>query len=80
MPRDKVSIIAAAARVRQEGIGYAVQHYMRGEDIEDHTLATLWDRAAQALDDLESFFAHKLGEDWRTASFHLHDVIDNDYK
>lgn len=60
----KESIAGVAARVQQEGLGYAVQHYMSGKDIADPELAKLWDEAAEALDKLEKFFAEKLGGDW----------------
>lgn len=73
MSAKKQSIASAAARVQQEGIGYAVQHYMSGKDIADPELAKLWDEAAAALDRLEKFFARNLGKDWETNCYRVLD-------
>ena len=78
MQKTKVSVIAAAARVRQEGIGYAVQHCICSDDIADPALATLWDHAAAALNDLETFFTQKLGSDWQTTAYHLHAYLEDE--
>jgi hypothetical protein len=36
-----------------EGLGYAVQYYMSGENIDDPELARLWDDAQEALRKIE---------------------------
>lgn len=41
--------------VNQEGIGYAVLHYMSSKDIKDKELKKLWNKAHKALKNLEDF-------------------------
>jgi hypothetical protein len=47
------------ARVDQEGLEYAVRHYMDGSSIQNPVTAKLWDEAATALNAL----AKQLGLD-----------------
>lgn len=78
MQKSKASVIAAAAHIRQEGVEYAVLYCMRGADIADPVLADLWDHAADALKDIETFFTSRLGDDWRTTDLRKHSHLLDD--
>lgn len=73
MPEEKVSVANAAARCEQEGIGYAVQHYMSGKHIADPECAKLWDEAAAALNKLEAYFEKKMGKNWKNVCYQILD-------
>lgn len=51
--REKMTTREIAFKVEDEGLGYAIQHYMSGEDIEDPELARLWDQASDMLNNIE---------------------------
>ena len=44
-----MNIKEVAEIVENEGLGYAVQHYMSSDDIENKALKSLWDIASAAL-------------------------------
>lgn len=39
--------------ISNEGLGYAIQHYMSWKDIEDKQLAKYWKQAAEAMNKIE---------------------------
>lgn len=41
--------------IENEGLGYAVQYYMAGEDIEDPVLAEMWSRCAEMLNAIMNY-------------------------
>jgi len=49
----KMGLEQVAGVVENEGLGYAVQHYMSGKDIEDIHLAQLWDQAGDLLNEID---------------------------
>lgn len=49
----KMGLEQVAGIVENEGLGYAVQHYMSGEDIADKKLAKLWDEAKVLLNEID---------------------------
>ena len=38
--------------VEQEGLDYAIQHYISSKDFEDRKLAELWTKAGEILDEI----------------------------
>lgn len=48
----KLSNQEVAEVVECEGLGYAIQHYLSADRIEDEDLAELWAEAAALLDDI----------------------------
>jgi hypothetical protein len=52
MSDEKYSIEQVADIVESEGLGYAIQHYMSADSIEDEDLARLWRIAKEALDQI----------------------------
>lgn len=49
---DLMNDIEVRERVEQEGLDYAVRHYMDGSSIQNPVTAKLWDEAATALEKL----------------------------
>ena len=47
--------IEVKERVEQEGLEYAVRHYMSSDSIKNPELAKLWDDAAASLDALAKY-------------------------
>lgn len=60
----KRTIKEVADTCMSEGLGYAVQHYLDHEAIEDQKLAKLWREASEALALIEALFVEHLGVDW----------------
>lgn len=52
---NKYSIQDVIDCVDSEGLDYAVQHYLSYEIIEDPSLAALWKKAQESLDELNDF-------------------------
>lgn len=52
---DKMNDIEVRERVEQEGLDYAVRHYMDGRSIQNPVTAQLWDNAAAALNALAEY-------------------------
>lgn len=50
--------------VEEEGLGYAVQHYINGDSFKDPETARLWTLAAETLDALESHLRAETGRDF----------------
>ena len=59
---DKKSLKEVASVVISEGLGYAVAEYMSGDSIEDPKLAEIWDRAGDALHEIEAYLGDLLDE------------------
>ena len=55
MAKRKFSISEIAGIIENEGLGYAVQHYMSGSSIKDEDLADMWDRARELLNEIEEY-------------------------
>lgn len=49
---QKCTNLYVAERIEQEGLDYAVRHYMSSDNFEDRKTAELWDAAEKALNDL----------------------------
>jgi hypothetical protein len=49
---EKMNDIEVRERVDQEGLDYAVRHYMSGDSCQNPETAKLWDEAAAALNNL----------------------------
>jgi hypothetical protein len=64
MEMAKKSIKEVANICINEGLGYAIQHYLDPEDIEDPQLRKLWEEADQALKSVDAFFEDRLGLGW----------------
>lgn len=47
-----------------EGMGYAIQHYLSHESIEDEKLAKLWKEAGDAISRVEGYLTEHLGDGW----------------
>lgn len=45
-----------------EGLGYAIQHYLSPNDIEDEELARAWSEAKRALDHVEEVLQDEFEE------------------
>lgn len=54
MSEEKYTTEQVADIVASEGLGYAVQHYMGADSIEDLRLAGLWSTARTALDAIDA--------------------------
>jgi hypothetical protein len=52
-----------AGIVEQEGLGYAVQHYLSAERIQDAKLADLWGRAKGLLNEIETYLEEHADEE-----------------
>ena len=52
---DKMSTEDVFYKVENEGLGYAIQHYMSGKDIEDPALAAMWDECKVLLDKISAY-------------------------
>ena len=50
-----MTVSEVSDRINNEGLGYAIQHYMRGKDIKDPVLAKMWDEAAALLNKIEEY-------------------------
>lgn len=61
---SKWTIKEVAGSCASEGLGYAVQHYLGSEVIEDRELAQLWKEASDALNRIDAFFEKHLGRGW----------------
>lgn len=48
--------------VNNEGLGYAVQHYMGHENIKNPELASWWQKAKTSLDAIEEILGDKLDQ------------------
>lgn len=55
MPEEKYSINDVCHLVDSEGLGYAIQDYLRADNIEDPELSKLWAEAKATLDKIEIF-------------------------
>jgi hypothetical protein len=58
MPKGKDELYTraeAASIVENEGLAYAVQHYIRADKFKDPELRRLWQAANDALDELEAY-------------------------
>ena len=60
----KKSIEEVANICINEGLGYAIQHYLDSEEIENEELARLWKGASGALNRIEAFLNEHLKEGW----------------
>lgn len=50
MPKDNFYV---ATVVEDEGLGYAIQHYMNGDSFEDRELAEMWDKCQELLEAID---------------------------
>jgi len=55
MKKDTLQDVARI--VENEGIGYAVQHYMSGDTIENDHLRKLWKECAVLLDEIDDILS-----------------------
>jgi hypothetical protein len=53
--RPKVSVEDVKFIIENEGIGYAIQHYLPYGDIEDNQLSLMWKNAEQILNSIEDY-------------------------
>lgn len=51
---EKKSLEEVAQIVQCEGLGYAVQHYMSGDEIENKTLREFWEEASRLLNQIDT--------------------------
>lgn len=49
----KYSLEELAQVVESEGLGYAIQHYLDAERIEDPEMAALWKQCAELMDQID---------------------------
>lgn len=49
----KFTVLGVAQIIENEGLGYAIQHYMRGKDIADPKLAAMWDECRDLMDEID---------------------------
>lgn len=49
MPEFKRTVEEIADIINAEGLGYAIQHYLSGSNIEDQKLSKMWDEAESLL-------------------------------
>lgn len=68
--KKKYSIEQVADIVNSEGLGYAIQHYMSGDNIEDPELAKQWEKAKATLNIIEMILKDHLDQvperSWRS--------------
>lgn len=50
-------------RIEQEGIGYAIMHYMDSSHIKDPETVRLWDNASNALSELVTYLERDTGRE-----------------
>lgn len=50
--------------IENEGVGYAVQHYVSGSWFKDDTTERLWTNAANALELLQDYLRKDTGRDF----------------
>ena len=55
MERNMYSIDDIRGVVESEGLGYAVQHYLSADSIEDEKLKELWKKAADYLNYIDDY-------------------------
>jgi hypothetical protein len=55
----KLTVLGVAAVIENEGLGYAIQHYMSGDHIADPALAKMWDDAAKLLSQIQDYVAQE---------------------
>ncbi len=53
----------AADYIENEGVGYAVQHYISAEYFKDQKTVELWDAANKALTALTTYLSEETGRD-----------------
>jgi hypothetical protein len=63
MAEKNYEINDVAAKVEQEGLGYAVQHYLSADRIQDAKLADLWSRAKDLLDQIDAYLEENADEE-----------------
>ena len=59
----KKTINEVAGVIECEDLGYAIQHYMRGDSIEDPYLADMWDQCAELMNAIESYVQDNMDPD-----------------
>lgn len=52
---SKYTIKEVGEIIDNEGLGYAIQNYMRGSSIKDPVLAKMWDDCADLLDKITKY-------------------------
>jgi hypothetical protein len=55
MAKQKHSISEIAGIIENEGLGYAIQSYIKASSIKDEDLADMWERAKELLDEIEEY-------------------------
>lgn len=61
---EKHSIEKIVDIINSEGTGYAVQHYLGYDNIQDEELARLWKIGEETLNAIESYIEKYMGEDF----------------
>jgi hypothetical protein len=62
-PEGTLSNIEACQIIANEGVGYAVQHYIRGSEFKDPETVKLWNAADVALDNLLEYLEYSKWEE-----------------
>ncbi len=52
---DKVSNEQVVEIIETEGLGYAIGEYLNADNIEDETLATMWEEAQNLLHEIDNY-------------------------
>ncbi len=60
---DKYTNGDAVDIIENEGVGYAVQHYISGDSFKDPKTAELWNAANKALTDLCEYLSRETGRE-----------------
>lgn len=55
MAKTKYTNVGVARIIENEGLEYAIRHYMSGDSIVDPKLAEMWDEASKLLDEIEKY-------------------------
>lgn len=64
---EKYTLEQVADIACSEGLDYAITDYMSGEDIEDEVLATMWNDAKEAVNNIQryiEFEMRKIDPEW----------------
>jgi hypothetical protein len=67
LTEEKYTIEQVADIANEEGVDYAIQHYMSGDSIEDPQLAEMWDDCRRLINKIERYIAaemRKKDPDW----------------
>lgn len=78
MAKQKHSVSEIAGIIESEGLGYAIQSYVKASSIKDEDLADMWERAKELLDEIQEYVEDN-ADDVDDASDADEDDEDYDY-